>query len=195
MSAGDRISRRELVSSRNPFSPQASGTTPALSTICMVRLPTSLPVMASRPAWSCERKGNENRFSSFTCGDQLMVEPMAISITPWRMAENSRVWSPLMSDTPGYILMLIRPWVRSRTRLPQISPPLPQGKAGPTTVDSRYSARYCCACDGRMMNGAVSAVAPAVPAFRTERRSMVCLLIGGDRWHCNGHRPMLQLAF
>ena len=65
---------------------------------------------------------------------------MAKSITPWRMAVNSRVWSPLMRDTPGYILMLMRPWVRSRTKLAQISPPLPQGKAVPTTVDMRYSA-------------------------------------------------------
>jgi hypothetical protein len=36
-----------------------------------------------------------------TCGDQLMVEPTAMSITPWRSAENSRVWSPWISETPG----------------------------------------------------------------------------------------------
>jgi hypothetical protein len=30
-----------------------------------------------------------------------MVEPTAMSITPWRSAENSRVWSPWISDTPG----------------------------------------------------------------------------------------------
>src|SRR5450759_4146354 len=32
--------------------------------------------------------------------------------------------------------------VRERTRLAQISPPLPQGKAVPTTVDRRYSGWY-----------------------------------------------------
>jgi len=105
-----------------------------------MRLPTSPCVSASSPAWSRARKGRENRLSSLTCGDQLIVEPTATSITPWRIAENSRVWSPLISDTLGYSFMLIRPWVRSRTRLIQISAPLPQGKAVPTTVDRRYSA-------------------------------------------------------
>ena len=101
MSAGVRISRLEFVTSRKPFSPQASGTTPAFSTTCRMRLPTSPCVSASRPAWSWVKNGSENRFSSLTCGDQLMVEPTAMSITPWRIALNSRVWSPLISDTPG----------------------------------------------------------------------------------------------
>ena len=68
-----------------------------------------------------------------------MVEPTAMSITPWRSALNSRVWSPWISETPGYSLMLMRPLVRSFTRLAQISPPLPQGKAVPSTSDILYS--------------------------------------------------------
>jgi hypothetical protein len=36
-----------------------------------------------------------------TWGDQLMVEPTAMSITPWRSALNSRVWSPCTSEVPG----------------------------------------------------------------------------------------------
>ena len=36
-----------------------------------------------------------------------MVEPTAMSITPWRSAANSRVWSPWISDTPGYSLMSV----------------------------------------------------------------------------------------
>ncbi|CFN66777.1 Uncharacterised protein [Bordetella pertussis] len=39
--------------------------------------------------------------SCLTCGDQLMVELTAMSITPWRMAVNSRVWSPCTSEVPG----------------------------------------------------------------------------------------------
>src|SRR2546427_623942 len=38
--------------------------------------------------------------------------------------------------------MLMRPLVRSRTLLAQISPPLPQGKAVPSTSDMRYSLLY-----------------------------------------------------
>jgi hypothetical protein len=47
--------------------------------------------MASIALWSGMRKGSENRLSSATWGDQLMVEPTAMSITPWRMAVNSLV--------------------------------------------------------------------------------------------------------
>jgi len=68
-----------------------------------------------------------------------MVEPIAMSMIPWRIAVNSRVWSPCTSDTPGYILMLMRPLVRWRTRSIQISPPLPHGNEAGTTVDSLYS--------------------------------------------------------
>jgi hypothetical protein len=86
-----------------------------------------------------------------TWGDQLMVEPTAMSITPWRSALNSRVWSPWISDTPGYSLMLMRPLVRSRTLLAHSSPPLPQGKAVPSTSDMRYSLLYavCARAAGR----------------------------------------------
>ena len=62
-----------------------------------------------------------------------------MSITPWRSALNSRVWSPWISDTPGYSLMLMRPLVRSRTRSAQILPAMPQGDGGPSTSDMRYS--------------------------------------------------------
>ncbi|MNM57441.1 hypothetical protein D3C81_686400 [compost metagenome] len=68
-----------------------------------------------------------------------MVEPIAMSITPWRIAENSRVWSPATSEVPGYSLILMRPLVRCLTRSAQISPPLPHGKAGPSTSDILYS--------------------------------------------------------
>jgi hypothetical protein len=81
----------------------------------------------------------ENRLSCLTCGDQLMVEPTAMSITPWRSALNSRVWSPWMSDTPGYSLMLMRPWVRSFTRSAQSFPAWPHGVGGPSTRDILYS--------------------------------------------------------
>ncbi len=63
-----------------------------------------------------------------------------MSITPWRSALNSRVWSPWISETPGYSLMLMRPWVRSLTMSAQILPAMPQGVGGPSTSDSLYSA-------------------------------------------------------
>ncbi len=66
-----------------------------------IRVVGSPPVMASIALWSGMRKGRENRFSSATWGDQLMVEPSAMSITPWRMAVNSLVWSPPTSWLPG----------------------------------------------------------------------------------------------
>ena len=46
----------------------------------------------------------EKMFSSFTWGDQLMVEPMAMSMAPWRMAVYSLVWSPPTRLVPGYYL-------------------------------------------------------------------------------------------
>ena len=76
-----------------------------------------------------------------------MVEPTAMSMMPWRIAVNSRVWSPCTSDTPGYSFMLMRPLVRCFTRSIQISAPLPHGKAVPTTVETLYSSLYfVCAC-------------------------------------------------
>jgi hypothetical protein len=50
MSSGDLIGFLELVISRKPFSPQASGTTPALSTVLNISLPTSPCVSASMAA-------------------------------------------------------------------------------------------------------------------------------------------------
>jgi hypothetical protein len=94
-------------------------------------------------------------------------------MTPWRMAENSRVWSPCTSDDPGYCLMLIRPEVRSRTRLAKISPPLPQAKAGGTTVDILYSALYCWP---SAIAGNASVVAVAVMLLRNTRLFMGSLL-------------------
>ena len=90
--------------------------------------------------WSGIRKGSEKRFSSFTCGDQLMVEPTAMSMTPWRRAVNSLVWSPFTSAEPGYIFTLMRPLVFSLTSSAQRSPPMPQGNGLPRTVESLYSA-------------------------------------------------------
>ena len=49
-SAGDLIGRLELVSSRKPFSPQASGTTPDFSSVWKIFLPTSPWVSASMAA-------------------------------------------------------------------------------------------------------------------------------------------------
>ena len=49
-SSGDLTGRLELVSSRVPFSPQASGTTPFFSTIWKIFLPTSPCVSASTAA-------------------------------------------------------------------------------------------------------------------------------------------------
>ena len=100
-SSGLRTSRFEFVSSRKPFSPQASGTTSLPAMISKSFFPASLVVMASIDLWSGIRNGSEKRFSSTTCGDQLIVEPTAMSITPWRMAVNSLVWSPPTSDAPG----------------------------------------------------------------------------------------------
>lgn len=59
--------------------------------------PAAPPVTASTASASGMKKGSEKRLSSGTWGDQLMVEPTAASISPERMAENSRVWSPLTS--------------------------------------------------------------------------------------------------
>ena len=91
----------ELESSRKPFSPQASGTTSLVPMISNSFLPASPCVMASIALWSGIRNGSENRLSSATCGDQLMVEPTAMSMTPWRIAVNSLVWSPPTSEAPG----------------------------------------------------------------------------------------------
>ena len=138
-----------------------------------MRLPISPWVNASTAAKSGIRKGSENRLSSLICGDQLMVEPIAMSITPWRIAENSRVWSPCTSDTPGYIFTLMRPLVFSLTRLAQISPPLPHGKALPTTVESLYSALYC---DWPVtMAGNASAAPVAAAPWMKCLRFMLCL--------------------
>ncbi|MNM57440.1 hypothetical protein D3C81_686390 [compost metagenome] len=46
-SSGLRSSRLELDTSRKPFSPQASGTTPAFSSVAKIDLPTSPCVSAS----------------------------------------------------------------------------------------------------------------------------------------------------
>ncbi len=43
----------------------------------------------------------EKMFNSLICGDQLMVEPMAMSMGSWRMAVYSLVWSPPTRLTPG----------------------------------------------------------------------------------------------
>ena len=104
---------------------------------------------------------------------QLIGAPHRTSITPWRMAENSRVWSPCTRDDPGYCLMLMRPPVRSRTRLAKISPPLPQAKAGGTTVDILYSALYCWP---SATAGKASVVAVAEMLFRNARLFMESLL-------------------
>ena len=97
-------------------------------------------VAASQALWSGRMKGSVNTPSSRTVPVQLMGAPQSTSMTPWRMAENSRSCWPCTRLEPGYCLMLMRPAVRSRTRLPKISPPLPQAKAGGTTVLILYSA-------------------------------------------------------
>ena len=117
--------------------------------------------------------GSVNTESSRTVLYQLIGAPHSTSMTPWRMAENSRVWSPCTSDEPGYCLMLMRPAVRSRTRLAKISPPLPQANAGGTTVDILYSALYCWP---TAMAGNASAPAVAEMPFRNTRLFMTCLL-------------------
>jgi hypothetical protein len=53
--------------------------------------PVSPWVIASTAALSGIKKGKENRLTSGTWVDQLIVEPTAISIKPLRIAENSRV--------------------------------------------------------------------------------------------------------
>ena len=93
-SSGLVMGLRELEISRKPFSPQASGTTPRDSMALNTISPALPPVMASTALVSGIRNGSEKRLSSGTCGDQLMVEPTAMSINPERIAENSRVWSP-----------------------------------------------------------------------------------------------------
>ena len=65
------------------------------------------------------------------------------------------------SEVPGYILMLILPLVFVRTISPQRSPALPQGKAVPTTVESRYSDWYCAACAFDCPNAGETASASA----------------------------------
>ena len=138
-SAGVLIACLELEISRNPFSPKAKGTTPCFSRMVKISLPTSPLISASSPLASGVRNGRENRLSCLTCGDQLIDEPMARSMTPCRIAENSRVWSPPTRLVPGYSFTLMRPSVFCFTRSAQRSPALPQVKAGPRTVDRRYS--------------------------------------------------------
>jgi hypothetical protein len=100
-SSGLRIGMREFVSSRDPFSPQASGTTPRSDTARFTSCPTSLARRRPRLSWSGTKKGIENRLSWGTWADQLMVDPTARSMMPWRSAVNSRDWSPPTRETPG----------------------------------------------------------------------------------------------
>src|SRR5699024_4581873 len=138
-SAGWLIGPRELEISRKPFSAQASGITPRFS-IALNTISPALPVvMASTAALSGIRKGRENRLTSGTWGDQLMVEPTAMSISPLRMAENSRVWSPDTSCALGYTLSLMRPSLRSSTSSAHLAAAWPQGKASDSTVETEYS--------------------------------------------------------
>src|SRR5690625_5180418 len=90
-SSGAVSATLELEISRKPFSHQARGTTPRLSIASKTISPALPLVMASTAASSGIKKGREKRLASGTCGDQLMVEPTAISIIPLRIAENSRV--------------------------------------------------------------------------------------------------------
>ena len=138
-SSGLRISCFELLISRAPFSPQASGTTPRLLMMANRSLPTSPLVSASKALSSGTRKGSRNRFSSLTCGAQLMTDATLKSSVPWRSAVNSRVVSPPTSDEPGCHFTVMRPCVLSLTSLAQVSAPRPSGKALFTLVDRRYS--------------------------------------------------------
>ena len=100
-SPGARIARFELEISRKPFSPQATGTTSRVASTLNRSSPTSPPVSASKAAGLGIRKGSENRFISRICGDRLIVDDTVMSITPWRIATSSRVWSPPTSCDPG----------------------------------------------------------------------------------------------
>src|SRR5690606_3978479 len=73
--------------------------------------------------------------------------------------------------------MLIRPSVRSRTLLAQISAPLTQGKAVPSTTDRRYSSLYL-AWAWATGRPKLSKVAAAAVALKKVRSFMVCLLFG-----------------
>ena len=153
-SSGLRIGFLELESWRKPFSPQASGTTPRFSMALKTVSPAGPWVMASVSALSATRNGSENRFSSGTWGDQLMVEPTAMSIRPERMAENSLVWSPATSCALSYTRRVMRPLERSLTSSAHLLAAWPQGKASDSTVETEYS-RACA------LKAAVSAAAAA----------------------------------
>src|SRR5476649_17398 len=138
-------------------------------------------------------KGSVNTPSCRTVPDQLIGAPHSTSMMPWRIAENSRVWSPCTSDAPGYCLMFMRPFVLSLTRLAKISPPLPQANAVGTTVDILYSALYCWA---RTRAGKPSIAAPAAP-FRISRLFMVVsssfISVGLDASSAHDFAPALLL--
>src|SRR6185436_15008518 len=127
-------------------------------------------------------KGSVNTASSRTVLYQLIGAPHSTSMMPWRMAENSRVWSPCTSEEPGYCLMLMRPLVRSRTRVRKISPPLPQANAGGTTVDILYSALY--APWAWAKRGRPTAATPAAASER--RRTVRRVLMGIAPWLAGG---------
>src|SRR5690625_4141747 len=90
-SSGLVMGRTELDISRKPFSPQAKGTTPRLSMASNTISPALPFVIASTAASSGIKNGKENKLASGTCGDQLLVEPTAISMMPLRIDDNSRL--------------------------------------------------------------------------------------------------------
>jgi hypothetical protein len=100
-SSGLRTGRFEFESSRKPFSPQASTMESRAARVASRSLRTSPEMIASKALWSGIRKGSEKRFISRICGAMLMVEETSMSMTPWRIATSSRVWSPPTSCEPG----------------------------------------------------------------------------------------------
>ena len=100
-SAGLRTGRLLFESSRKPFSPQASGTTPCAAMILFSSAATWPLISASKALWSGIRKGSEKIDIGRICGLRLIVDETVKSIVPWRMASSSRVWSPPTSCEPG----------------------------------------------------------------------------------------------
>jgi hypothetical protein len=68
-----------------------------------------------------------------------MVEAKAKSATPCRRMRNSLVCFPAIREEEVYTLMLILPFVRSRTRSANFVAPSPHGNLGPTTTLNLYS--------------------------------------------------------
>ena len=110
-SSGRRIGRRALVISLKPFSPQASGTTFRRRMAANTRPPGSPCSTASSSEKLENRNGMAKRLSSLTCGDQLIVDPMAKSAMPSCRSWNSAVCLPLKSSPLKWALMRMRPRV------------------------------------------------------------------------------------